>query len=164
MQRRVTAASCGCTLPECTYLYTVHTHTITRTHIPVRRSSTYEVLLHDFLLFSMDMDRSSLFAVTGKIVVVTGGGSGIGLMIAEGMLKNGARRVYLCSRKNAGAAAAAMDVAHIGECIAIESDLSTIEGVTAVQKELASREQSIHVLVNNSGTNWCVTACIPENW
>src|SRR5690606_22176131 len=44
------------------------------------------------------MDVSSLFSVAGKRVVVTGGASGIGTMIARGFLSGGAE-VIIASRK-----------------------------------------------------------------
>ena len=39
-----------------------------------------------------------LFSVTGKVVLITGGGTGIGRMFSEGFVRNGAH-VYICSRK-----------------------------------------------------------------
>lgn len=43
------------------------------------------------------MENRELFSVAGKIVVITGGGRGIGKMMAEGFVKNNAK-VYIASR------------------------------------------------------------------
>jgi NADP-dependent 3-hydroxy acid dehydrogenase YdfG len=45
-----------------------------------------------------DLSIPSLFNVKDKIALVTGGGSGIGLMIAGALVQNGAK-VYIASRK-----------------------------------------------------------------
>ena len=47
---------------------------------------------------------SSLFSVNGKIALVTGGTSGIGYMIAQGLVKHGVK-VYVASRKAEACAA-----------------------------------------------------------
>lgn len=42
------------------------------------------------------MEISKLFDVTDKVVVVTGGGTGIGRMIATGFAANKVRGIYYC--------------------------------------------------------------------
>lgn len=44
------------------------------------------------------LDTSKLFSVDGLVAVVTGGGTGIGLMIAQALEHNGAK-VYILGRR-----------------------------------------------------------------
>lgn len=45
----------------------------------------------------MEVEIQKLFSVRDKVVVVTGGGRGLGWMLSEGYVRNGAR-VYIISR------------------------------------------------------------------
>ena len=47
---------------------------------------------------ALDFSIPSLFNIQGQVAVVTGGGSGLGTMIAAGLVQNGAK-VYISSRK-----------------------------------------------------------------
>ena len=82
----------------------------------------------------------NLFSLKGKVAVVTGGSRGIGAMIARGYLQNGVK-TYITSRKLEELQATANEFSEFGECIAIQSDLSTMEGVKAFANEIKAREE-----------------------
>ena len=94
-----------------------------------------------------------LFSVKDKVVLVTGGSRGIGLMIARGFVAAGAK-VYISSRKQDACDRAAAELAREGTCIPIAGDVSSEAGARALANAVASREQALHVLVNNAGANW----------
>jgi NAD(P)-dependent dehydrogenase (short-subunit alcohol dehydrogenase family) len=96
---------------------------------------------------------TDLFRLDGKTVVVTGGGRGIGAMMARGLLQAGAR-VYLASRKQAELKAAVAELSTFGEVDAIAVDLGTADGVATLTSELTQREDAIHALFNNAGAAW----------
>jgi NAD(P)-dependent dehydrogenase (short-subunit alcohol dehydrogenase family) len=89
----------------------------------------------------------------GKVVVITGGTSGIGQVAAETLAGMGARIVLVARSQNRGEAAlvklrklapAANHSIHYG-------DLSRLAEVTRVAKEIAAAEPRIDVLINNAG-------------
>ncbi|MCW2652592.1 MAG: hypothetical protein QOE41_4694 [Mycobacterium sp.] len=94
-----------------------------------------------------------LFDLSGKIAVVTGGGRGIGLMMAEGLLRAGAK-VYLSSRKAADLDAAVERLSALGSVESVPADLGTAAGVETLATALGEREDAIHALFNNAGTAW----------
>ena len=100
---------------------------------------------------------SDLFSVQNKNILVTGGGRGIGLMITEAFVRNGAH-VYISSRdeKTITAVAGALTAAGPGTCVAFPADLSSLAGVGVVAGMLAERfgVTKLHCLVNNSGASW----------
>ncbi|KAG6885367.1 hypothetical protein C0993_002697 [Termitomyces sp. T159_Od127] len=108
-----------------------------------------------------DLSASSLFNVKGKIdrdfclVLITGGGSGIGKMIAAGFAQNGAK-VYIAARK-------AQQLKETVEEISrgcpipvqwIQANVNSKAGCDALIAEFKKRESKLHVLVNNSGITW----------
>jgi NAD(P)-dependent dehydrogenase (short-subunit alcohol dehydrogenase family) len=95
----------------------------------------------------------NLFDVSGKVAVVTGGSRGIGAMIARGFVENGVK-TYITARKEKELQETAQELSRLGECIAIASDLSTVEGVTAFADAVKARDSSVHILVNNAGATW----------
>ncbi|GES61005.1 Rhamnolipids biosynthesis 3-oxoacyl-[acyl-carrier-protein] reductase [Aspergillus terreus] len=101
------------------------------------------------------MDSQSLFNVEGKVVLVTGGAKGIGRMISEGYVANGAT-VYISSRdaKACEQACKELNALGKGKAYSIPANFYQEEDVKKLAEELAKRENKLHVLVNNSGSNW----------
>jgi NAD(P)-dependent dehydrogenase (short-subunit alcohol dehydrogenase family) len=94
-----------------------------------------------------------LFSIEGKTALVTGGGRGIGKMIATGYVEAGAK-VYIASRKLEACEAVAAELSESGVCIALEANLATEAGCQALAAKIASREERLDIIVNNSGTAW----------
>jgi NAD(P)-dependent dehydrogenase (short-subunit alcohol dehydrogenase family) len=96
---------------------------------------------------------NDLFSLDGKVAVVTGGGRGIGLMIARGLLQAGAK-VYVSSRKEVELAAAVEALSPLGPVSAVPADVGTAAGVQTLASALGEREDAINALFNNAGAAW----------
>jgi NAD(P)-dependent dehydrogenase (short-subunit alcohol dehydrogenase family) len=96
---------------------------------------------------------TDLFSISGKTALVTGGSRGIGLMIAEGFVRAGAK-VYISSRKADVCAEVAESLSALGTCSALPADLSTEDECRRLAAEVAEREPELHILVNNAGATW----------
>ena len=99
------------------------------------------------------IDATTLFSLSGKVALVTGGSRGIGRMIAEGFVRAGAK-VYITARKPAACEQTATELSALGPCHAAPADIATAHGRGALVRALETREASLHILVNNAGTNW----------
>src|SRR5271154_5655941 len=96
---------------------------------------------------------TSLFDVSNKVVLVTGGSRGIGEMIARGFVEAGAV-VYISSRKADVGDELAKELSKIGPCTSIPADLSKESECLRLANELIEREAHLDVLVNNAGATW----------
>jgi len=94
-----------------------------------------------------------LFSLEGRVALVTGGSRGIGRMIAQGFLEQGAR-VYITARKAPACDQAAEELSGTGPCVSLPHDLSTLDGCRALTDEFLARETSLDILVNNAGAAW----------
>jgi NAD(P)-dependent dehydrogenase (short-subunit alcohol dehydrogenase family) len=94
-----------------------------------------------------------LFDLTGKVAVVTGGTRGIGLMMARGLLQAGAR-VYISSRKPGAGETAVAELSAFGKVVSVPADLSREEECVRLAEEVGTREDELHILVNNAGATW----------
>lgn len=95
-----------------------------------------------------------LFSLRGRVALVTGGSRGIGRMIAEGFIMQGAK-VYISSRKAGQCDATAAELsAGGGQCISLPQDVSTVDGCKSLTERLTSLEPKLDILVNNAGAAW----------
>jgi NAD(P)-dependent dehydrogenase (short-subunit alcohol dehydrogenase family) len=93
-----------------------------------------------------------LFAVAGKVALVTGGTSGIGLMIARGLVRRNVR-TYIVGRDLAQSRAIAAELSSDADCIGLAAELADANGPLQLAAEFARHEPGLHILVNNAGAN-----------
>jgi NAD(P)-dependent dehydrogenase (short-subunit alcohol dehydrogenase family) len=105
------------------------------------------------LTFQEHTMMKDLFSLQGRVALVTGGSRGIGRMIAEGFLTQGAK-VYISARKAAACDQTAAELSALGTCISLPADVSTVEGARALAAAVAQREEHLDILVNNAGAAW----------
>ena len=92
-----------------------------------------------------------LFNLAGRVAIVTGGNSGIGFGIAEGLAEAGTTLVIVGRRGAANADAVKTLEAHGGRAFAIEADIAQEADCTRLIAETAERAGRIDILVNNAG-------------
>ncbi|GFG24972.1 rhamnolipids biosynthesis 3-oxoacyl-[acyl-carrier-protein] reductase [Aspergillus udagawae] len=94
----------------------------------------------------------NLFSVKGRVALVTGGGSGIGLMITQALAVNGAK-VYITGRTGEKLDRVAELYSHNipGQIIPITADVTSKQSIQKLVDEISSRENALHILVNNAG-------------
>jgi NAD(P)-dependent dehydrogenase (short-subunit alcohol dehydrogenase family) len=100
------------------------------------------------------MNPSELFDLSGKVAIVTGGGTGIGRQMAEGLAEMGADLV-LCARHLDRCEQAAEELRALGvRALGLRADVRDPGEIEAVVERTRRELGSIDVLVNNSGTVW----------
>lgn len=95
---------------------------------------------------------ANLYNVKDRVALVTGGGTGIGLMATQALAVNGAK-VYICGRKEDKLERVAelygKDIP--GQIIPIQADVSKKEDIKQLYNTISSKEKCLCILVNNAG-------------
>jgi len=90
--------------------------------------------------------------LTGRVVIVTGGSTGLGLMVARQAAENGAKLV-LAARGEADLRAAESELKALGaEVLAVPTDVSDEGQVRTLVARAIERFGRVDILVNNAGT------------
>ena len=99
------------------------------------------------------MPSSSLFDLTGKVAVVTGGSRGIGRAIAERMAEHGAKVVVSSRKLDACQAVVEAIGAKGGEAVAIACNIGRKNELQALADETMDRYGGVDILVCNAAIN-----------
>jgi len=101
---------------------------------------------------NQEFNLGSVFDVKGKVALITGAGTGIGLMATQALAVNGAK-VYIVGRtlekletvvKTHGQGIA-------GEIIPLSADITNKADIAKLYEEISQREKHLDILINNAG-------------
>ncbi|PYH43366.1 SDR family NAD(P)-dependent oxidoreductase [Aspergillus saccharolyticus JOP 1030-1] len=106
----------------------------------------------------------SLFNVKDKVALITGGGSGIGLMAAQALATNGSK-VYITGRtsEKLERVAELYGKSAKGEIIPLAADVTDKASIKKLVQELESRESRLDILINNAGISSSTQTTEHEN-
>jgi 2,4-dienoyl-CoA reductase [(3E)-enoyl-CoA-producing], peroxisomal len=111
----------------------------------------------------MSVFRENLFS--GRVALITGGGTGIGRGIAEALARHGAD-VAIVSRKpeNVSAAAEAIAASTGRRCVPINADVRQFEAVESAVSRTVQELGGLDIVVNNAAGNfYCPSADLSPN-
>ena len=95
-----------------------------------------------------------LMSLEGRVSVVTGGATGLGLQMA-GALAEAGSHVVICSRKLENCEEAAQAIGKLGvQTLAIGCDVTKADQVEAMKDATLKKFGRVDVLVNNAGRAW----------
>ena len=101
------------------------------------------------------LEVPQLFSVRGKTALVTGGSGGLGLIMAETLLRSGAS-VIIASRKPARCEEAQEYLSAFGECHGMAADMTEASDRQTLCAFVSQcfGDRGLSILVNNAGANW----------
>lgn len=107
-----------------------------------------------------------MFSLKGRVAVITGVSSGLGLQMAHAFAEQGADLAILARRIDRLEAIAAEFRAKGVKCLPIKCDVTSTEEVNAAAEKVIAEYGKVDILVNNAGSakNAGVTKMTDEEW
>ena len=96
------------------------------------------------------LSAETLFAVKGLVAVITGGSSGLGVMMAKALALNGAHKVFIIGRRTEKLEATAKESPH-GNIIPMTGDVTSKDDLKRIATQIEKEVGYINVLIANSG-------------
>lgn len=115
---------------------------------------------------SASLDAATMFDLSGRVAIVTGGSRGIGLSIAHGFAAQGAK-VVVASRKADACDLAVAEIAEAGgEALAVPVHMGDLDSVNHLADATVEHYGQIDILVNNAANPLGVPMehITPEIW
>lgn len=103
---------------------------------------------------------SDLFKVNNLVAVITGGGTGIGLMMAKSLAANGAKKVYIIGRRLEKLQEAAEQHVNI---VPLQGDVTDKSSLQKAVDTIRNETGYVNLLAVNSGVTGPTMGKIPEH-
>ncbi|KAK7991885.1 hypothetical protein PG996_013102 [Apiospora saccharicola] len=100
---------------------------------------------------SPSVAAGDIFSVNGMVAVVTGGGTGIGLMMSKALVENGAAKVYILGRRTEVLEEAAKTLGKPSVVVPLTCDVTSKESLKSAADQVAKESGFVNLLVCNSG-------------
>lgn len=110
--------------------------------------------------------KTNIFDLKGRVAVVTGASSGLGVQMAKALARQGAN-IVVVARRIEKLEKVASEIKELGvKCLPIKCDVTNTESIKGAVKEVKDEFGKIDILVNNAGIGYTGPAedMTDEDW
>ena len=101
---------------------------------------------------------TNLFNLYGKVALVTGASSGLGVQFAKALASQGAK-IAITARRKERLEQVKTEIEALGvECLIVPADMSNSDEIKALVEKVVEHFGRIDILVNNAGVGYGIPA------